>query len=101
MQINERVLGRLLEYERRGLTVKEIAYMTGFSLQYVANTLNRHHAVPKQLKPMEVLAVLAYHLHGFDKNEVAEWLDIHPSSAWRLIISGTEKLRNRRLEAGL
>jgi DNA-directed RNA polymerase specialized sigma24 family protein len=50
------------------------------------------------LKPMEVLAVLAYHAYGFGLKETAEWLNIPQSTTGSHLSAGTRKLRARGLQ---
>jgi DNA-directed RNA polymerase specialized sigma24 family protein len=53
--------------------------------------------VSGNLKPMEVLAVLAYHAYELTAPEVAAWLNMPRSTTQEYIRKGTEKLRTRGL----
>ena len=52
-----------------------------------------------RLKPLEVLATIAYHAYGFSVCEIAEWIDVPRSTTQALIARGSSKLKARGLDA--
>ena len=47
------------------------------------------------LTPMEVLAVIAFHVHEYKIREVGDWLGVEPRVAQNFIYRGSDKLRRR------
>ena len=50
------------------------------------------------LKPLEVLATLAYHAYGFNVQEISDWIDVPRSTTQQYIAKGTAKLKARGLQ---